>query len=139
MIKIKLKKAISINKIALLSLCLLSLFCLNGCKKDILRIKITISSETADEFSYSDCDISPKRNTIAISLSEGLDECDIILKPVQAQQENAYEPIHIKHGETIKLNVEKGAWFKIGVSQKNNKDEDITICFIVANVNIRIE
>ena len=127
------------KKTILLSLCLLLLFSLTGCKEDISRIKITISPKTTEKFSYSECDISPKRNTITISLSEGLDECDIILKPVQVQQENAYEPVHLKQGETIKLNVEKGAWFKIGVSPNNNTDEDITGCVVVTNVVVRIE
>ena len=37
------------------------------------------------------------------------------------------------------MNVEKGAWFKIGIAMQNPTDEDITVYVNVEGVEVRIE
>ena len=37
------------------------------------------------------------------------------------------------------IEVEKGAWFKIGIAMDNPTDEDIVVVFHVVNVKVRIE
>ncbi len=39
----------------------------------------------------------------------------------------------------VKMDVEKGAWFKIGVNIQNHTDEDIDVYVNVSNVDLRIE
>ena len=37
------------------------------------------------------------------------------------------------------IDVEKGAWYKIGGAMENPTDEDIVVVFHVVNVKVRIE
>ena len=41
--------------------------------------------------------------------------------------------------EPILIDVEKGAWFKIGIVLQNPTDEDIVVGITVENVKVRIE
>jgi len=41
--------------------------------------------------------------------------------------------------EPILIDVEKGAWFKIGIALQNPTDEDIVVGITVENVKVRIE
>ncbi len=59
--------------------------------------------------------------------------------PVDVKEENAYEPTYLTPGMPIKMDVEKGAWFKIGVAVNNDTDEDITVYVNVKKVDVRIE
>lgn len=43
-------------------------------------------------------------------------------------------------GMPVKMNVEKGAWYKIGVNKiKNSSGEDIVVYITVSDVAVRIE
>lgn len=39
----------------------------------------------------------------------------------------------------VEMDVEKGAWFKIGVSVQNPTDTDIIVYVVVKGVEVRIE
>lgn len=72
----------------------------------------------------NDEEISPKNKKIAITSGEGLGDCEVVLKPVEAQKENAYEPTYLTHGMPVKMEAEKGAWYQIGINMQNPTDED---------------
>ena len=57
----------------------------------------------------------------------------------EVKEENAYEPTYITPGLPVKMNVEKGAWFKIGVSVQNDTNTDQTVYVEVEDVVVRIE
>lgn len=62
------------------------------------------------------------------------------LQPIEVKEENAYEPTYLTPGMPIEMEVEKGAWFKVGVSSiKNPENTDITIYVEVEGVEVRIE
>ncbi len=103
------------------------------------NIRITIPAGSSETFVYSDVEISPKNNKITITSGDGLGDCEVILKTVEVQEENAYEPTYLTRGMPVKMDVEKGAWFKIGVNIQNPTDEDIDVYVNVSNVNLRIE
>ena len=90
-------------------------------------------------FFYSGEEISPTSNKITISLSEGMGDTEVVLKPIEVKEENVYEPIYITHGMPVKLDVEKGAWYKIGVNMQNPTAEDIDVYVTVRGVEVRIE
>ena len=122
------------------------IFSLAGCgKNDIYSIKITVPAGTTEEFVYqedfiySDEEISPKRNKITISSGEGLGDTEVVLKPIEVKEENAYEPTYLTPGMPVEMDVEKGAWFKIGIAMQNPTDEDITEYVVVEGVEVRIE
>lgn len=108
------------------------------------QIRITIPAGSTEEiiyqedFCYSDEEISPKGNTLTLENGEGLGDVEVVLLPVEYREENAYEPTYMTPGMPVKLDVEKGAWFKIGVNMQNPTTEDIDVYVSVRNVEVRI-
>ena len=103
------------------------------------QIRITIPAGSTAPFCYSDEEISPKGNTLTFYAGEGLGDTEITLLPVEVREENAYdEPAYITPGMPVKMDVEKGAWFKIGVNIQNPTDEDKDVYVSVKNVEVRI-
>lgn len=104
------------------------------------NIRITIPAGSAEAFIYSDEEISPKSKTLTLYAGEGMGDGEIVLKPIEVKKENAYEPTYITPGMPIKMNVEKGAWFKIGVNNmQNSSGENIDVYITVSDVDVRIK
>ncbi len=103
------------------------------------QIRITIPAGSTETFCYSDEEISPKGNTLIFYAGEGLGDTEIALLPVEVREENAYdEPAYITPGMPVKMDVEKGAWFKIGVNIQNPTEESKDVYISVSNVEVRI-
>ena len=118
---------------AIVAICFLT----NPAKEYQIRITIPAGSETG--FYYSDEEICPKRNTLTIAKGGHLGDTEVILFPVEVKEENAYdEPIYITAVAPAKMDVEKGAWFKIGVNMQNPTAEDIDVYVMVRGVEVRI-
>ena len=127
-------------------LILVCIFSLSGCgKNDTYNISIRVPAGSAGEFSYiedffySDEEISAIGDTITVSSVEGLPDTEVVLKPIEVKEENAYERTYLTPGMPVEMDVEKGAWFKIGISMNNDTDEDITFYVEVEGVEVRIE
>ena len=58
---------------------------------------------------------------------------------MQVKEKTSYEPVTLKQNEPVKMKVEKGAWFKIGVAIQNPSDKNIAVEVKVENIDIRIE
>ena len=110
-----------------------------GAGEEKHTIEIIIPAGSTEAFVFADEEISPQKNTLKIRAGEGIDSTQVILKPIEVCEENFYEPVIVKQGTPIKIDVEKGAWFKNGVGIMNPSDKDITTSIIVENVEIRIE
>ena len=134
------------KKMIALVLTLVCVCGLVGCgKNDIYKIRITVPAGSTEEiiyqedFVYSDEEISPTGNTITISSGEGLGDTEVVLKPIEVKEENAYEPTYLTPGMPVEMDVEKGAWFKIGVAMQNDTDIDKVVYVEVEGVEVRIE
>lgn len=128
------------KKLVITVLILVYVLGLTSCvSKEPYTIEFTIPPGSSDGFIYSDQEISPNRNKLIIRAGAGISERDILLKPVQVQKENAYEPVTLKQEDSVKIRVEKGAWYKIGVAAYNPNDVPIAVEVIVENASIRIE
>lgn len=128
------------KKLVITVLILVYVLGLTSCvSKEPYTIEFTIPPGSSDGFIYSDQEISPNRNKLIIRAGAGISERDILLKPVQVQEENAYEPVTLKQEDSVKIRVEKGAWYKIGVAAYNPNDVPIAVEVIVENASIRIE
>lgn len=141
-----LKEVIRMRKHTALVLALVCVLVLASCgKDDTCQIRITVPAGSTElivyqeDFIYSDEEISPKGKKITISSGEGLGDTEVVLKPIEVKEENAYEPTYLTPGMPVEMNVEKGAWFKVGVSMRNPTDEDITVYVEVTGVEVRIE
>ena len=121
-------------------LCLIVAVCFLTTSPKTWQIKVTIPAEGTESFYYSDEEISPKSNTLTLYAGEGMGDGMIVLLPVEASQENAYgEPTYITPGMPVKLDVEKGAWYKIGVNRmRDSSGEDKVVYLSVENVEVRI-
>ena len=73
------------------------------------------------------------------SLSCTSNSTEVVLKPIEVTEENAYERTYLDRGEPLLIDVEKGAWFKIGVALQNPTGEDIVVGITVENVKVRIK
>ena len=134
------------KKLIALVLTLVCVLCLVACgKNDTYKIKITVPAGSTEEiiyqedFAYSDEEISPTGNTITIQSGEGLGDTEVVLKSIEVKEENAYEPTYLTPGMPVEMDVEKGAWFKIGVNMQNPTDTDIVVYVEVEGVEVRIE
>ena len=90
-------------------------------------ISITVPAGSQEDFVYSDEIICPIGDTT------------VVLQPVKVKEKTAYEPTYLTHGMPVKIDVEKGAWFKVGISMQNNGIEDIEEYVTVDGVTALIE
>lgn len=126
----------------LIALCLAFVFILTlaGCgKNDTYKIRITVPAGSTEDFVYSDEEISPIGNKITISCGDGLGDTEVVLKTIEVKEKTEYSPTYLTPGMPVEMDVEKGAWFKIGVSMQNNTDTDKVIYVEVEGVKVRIE
>lgn len=109
-------------------------------KGDTCKVRITVPAGTSDEFvyqedfAYSDEEISPAGDRITIWSGDGLGDTEVVLKPIEVTEENAYEPTYLTPGMPVEMDVEKGAWFKIGVAVQNESDTDLDVYVEVEGV-----
>ena len=108
-------------------------------KSEKHTIEILIPAGSTADFVYSDTEICPTGNKITISSGAGLGDTEVILKPVEVKKKTAYSPEYLTHGVPVKMDVEKGGWFKIGVSVQNDSDRGpIAVSVEVEGVEVRI-
>ena len=129
-----------VKKLIALLLALACVSGLAGCgsSREKHTIEIIIPAGSTDPFVYSDEEISPKKNTLTISAGAGISTTEVILKTVEVKEKTAYEPETLKQKGSVKMDVEKGAWFKIGVAIQNPADVPISVAVIVEDADIRI-
>ena len=119
--------------LVILAVCLLT----NPAKE--YKIRISIPAGSTEPFCYSDEEISPKGNTLTFYAGEGLGDTEITLLSVEVRGKNDYnEPTYITPGMPVEIDVEKGAWFKIGVNIQNPTDENKDVYISVKDVEVRI-
>lgn len=103
------------------------------------QIRITIPAGSAETNCYSDEEVSPKGHTLTVAAGEGLGDAAICLLPIEVEEENAYDELaYITPGMQAKIDVEKGAWFKIGVYVQGPVEESRDVYVSVSNVEVRI-
>ena len=120
---------------------ILSLVCvlgLVGCStQKEYAIRILVPAGNQGEFVYSEEEVSPRKSHLDIKSIDMSEDAEFVLMPVGETQENVYECTNFPKGEPMLIDVEKGAWYKIGISMQNPTDEDIVVVFHVENVKVR--
>lgn len=122
--------------------CLLCLVLgLTGCGgRNEFDIGITIPAGSTKAVVYADEEISPKKKSFTVSTGEGLGDTAVYLDPVYLEEENAYdEGAYLTPGMPVKIEAEKGGWFRIGVSVQNPTAEEKEVFLHVEGVEVRIE
>lgn len=145
-VKTRVKSVINYRKpafwivIMAVAACAVAAVCfLTNPRKDAFDIKIVIPADSGQTVYYSDEEISPNRSRITVSSGEGLGDTKVFLMPTEVKEENAYdEPAYMTSGMPVKMNAEKGGWFRIGVVASNPTNEDIIVYVHVEGVVVRI-
>lgn len=128
------------KKILVLFLTCAILLGITGCKNGkTFEIGVTVPAGSGEEFFYSREEISPMGNKITVFPNEDLGDIKIILKPVEVKEENVYEPIPMTSGDSIEIDVEKGAWYKLGILTQNDTESDKKVYIKVDGIEVRIE
>ncbi|MCM1044901.1 MAG: M56 family metallopeptidase [Candidatus Gastranaerophilales bacterium] len=102
------------------------------------QVRVTIPAGCTDSFSYSDEEICPKGGTITLYAGEGLGDTEIVLLLTEGEGTEVYTPTYITPGWPVKLEVERGSWYRIGVNVQNSTGEDKDVYVSVRNVELRI-
>lgn len=110
-----------------------------GRKRHNVTITISIPAGSSGAFVYSDEEISPQKSRIILASGKGSGDHEVVLKPLEAKEENIYEPVYITEGAPVKIDAEKGAWFKVGVNVQNPTDEDRMVSITVKGADVRIQ
>lgn len=115
------------------------LLSLTGCGKEkTFEISITVPAGSTADFVYADELISPLGKEITIRSGQGLGDTEVLLKPIQPRTETAYEPTYLTPGMPVTFKLEKGIWFKVGVSVQNPTEEDLTVSVVVEGADVGI-
>lgn len=122
-------------------LCAIFAVCLStNPKQESFRLGIVILAGSQETVVYADEEISLLGSYITVTADEGLGDTQVSLKPVQVKTETVYdESAYLTPGMPVKMDAEKGGWFKIGVNVQNNTDEDKIVYANVDNIEARIE
>ena len=128
------------KKLITFVLALVCMLGLVGCSSQKeYAINVVVPAGNQGELVYSEEEISPRKSQLDIKSIDMSKDARFVLKPVEETQENAYECTNFPKGEPMLIDVEKGAWYKIGIAMENPSDEDIRVVFHVVNVKVRIE
>lgn len=105
-----------------------------------LNIRVPAGSTAA--FVYSHEQISSMGKRITISAGEGLGDTEVVLKPVETGEGTeavfAEEPVYLTAGMPVKLDVQKGVWYQVGVNVQNPTEEEFTVKVQAEPVVVRI-
>ena len=95
--------------------------------------------QSQGEFIYADEEISPRKSRLEIKSIDLAEDAEFILKPIEETEGNIYECTNFPKGEPMLIDVEKGAWYKIGIAMENPTDEVVVVVFHVVNAEIRVK
>ena len=128
------------KKLMALVLALVYVLGLAGCSaQKEYAIRVVVPAGSQGEFVYSDEEISPRKSRLEIKSIDMPEDAEFVLRSVGETQENVYECTNFPKGEPMLIDVEQGAWYKIGIAMENPTAEDIIVVFHVVGVKIRIE
>ena len=122
---------------------ILTLVCmlgLVGCSaQKEFAVRIVVPAGNQGDYIYSEEEISPCKSQLDIKSIDMTVDAGFVLMQVGETQKNVYECTNFPKGEPMLLDVEKGAWYKIGIAIENPTDEDIVVVFHIVNAKVRIE
>ena len=121
-------------------LTLVCVLALVGCSaQKEYTVRIVVPAGNQGGFVYSEEEISSRKSRLEIKSIDMPEDAEFVLRSVGETQENVYECTNFPKGEPMLIDVEKGAWYKIGIAMENPTAEDIIVVFHVVDVKVRIE
>lgn len=116
-----------------------SVLFLTSPKKKTYEITFHIPAGCENQLVFSDEEISSLKKNISFSVGRDIGDTEIQLKGVEGKEEGAYdEPVYVTSGMSAKMQVERGAWYRVGIYASNDTVEEKTVHVSVKNVEVRI-
>lgn len=133
------KPAVWVIALAAAACVIVAVCFLTNPKQDCYSLRVVVPPGGHEQFVYTEEEISPLGKYITVYCGEGMGDASVILKPMQVRTETAYDQEwYITPGLTVKLEAEKGGWFKVGVRMWNETGEDKIVYVNVEDVEVRI-
>ena len=133
------KPAFWIIAVAIVSMIVTSVLFLTSPKKKTYEITFHIPAGCENQLVFSDEEISSLKKNISFSVGRDIGDTEIQLKGVEGKEEGAYdEPVYVTSGMSAKMQVERGAWYRVGIYASNDTVEEKTVHVSVKNVEVRI-
>lgn len=133
------KPTIWIIAVAVISILVTSVLFLTSPQNNTYEITFHIPAGCENQLVFSDEEISPKGKIVSFLVGQDVGDTAIQLKGVEVKEENAYdEPLYATPGMPAKMEVEKGAWFQVGIYASNDTAEEKTVHVTVKDVEVRI-
>ena len=133
------KPTIWIIAVAVVSILVTSVLFLTSPQNNTYEITFHIPAGCENQLVFSDEEISPKGKIVSFLVGQDVGDTAIQLKGVEVKEENAYdEPLYATPGMPAKMEVEKGAWFQVGIYASNDTAEEKTVHVTVKDVEVRI-
>lgn len=124
------------KRFAVMTAALLAAFAFTGCGlSDSHAVKIVLPADSQAEFVYSEEEITPQKSSITLAAGEGLGDTLVVLE--SGGKETI--PTYLTPGMPVKLEVEKGVWYRVGVASQSLGEEDITVYVDVTGAEWRIQ
>lgn len=114
-------------------LCAALLLC--GCSRSNYTLTFAISPGDGMEFTFSDQQLCPQNAPAVISAGAGVIQASILLIDETGKQ---YGPVLLTHSEPIRLKLEPGTWYRIGIAMPNDAKGPIAAELLLENVQLRI-
>ena len=126
------------KKVLTFLLVLLLAFSLGGCRgaAAFREFEFTIPAGSEAPYVISEWEIIARRNKIEFLSGAALPDTEVVLVPVSVKEENAYEPVYITRGMKVKMKVEKGAQFKVGIAVQNSSDVPLAMSIKIKGVDV---
>lgn len=107
-------------------------------------IHVTIPAGTTGEFVsiedfiYSNEKISPRKKQLILKAIDVPNRTEFVLQPME-ETEDGSRRTWFDNGQPLIIDVEKGAWYTIGIALQNPTDEDIVVGIHVENVKVKMK
>ena len=133
------KPAFWIIAVAIVSMIVTFVLFLTSPKKKTYEITFHIPAGCENQLVFSDEEISSLKKNISFSVGRDIGDTEIQLKGVEGKEEGAYdEPVYVTSGMSAKMQVERGAWYRVGIYASNDTSGEKTVHVSVKNVEVRI-
>lgn len=109
--------------------------------ENTFNVKIVIPAGGEGTIYYSEEEISPLGGRIILSSGDGLGDTEVVLisgNITGAPEGKTYGPTYMTPGMPVKMDVERGTWYRIGVAMSNPTDKDLIVYVQAKRVNLRI-
>ncbi|MBR3357183.1 MAG: hypothetical protein IKG46_05070 [Solobacterium sp.] len=108
-------------------------------EEDMIRLEFVIPAAMEEGFYYADEEISTSRDTFTILAGDDMPDAELVLEPVDDQENITYQPSSIGAGETLELLIRKDIWYRVGIRTAESSDDPLQVHLQIKDAETRRE